>query len=1037
MKRKGVVKAFLLVLAVALLCTVSIVFGCAEKHEHTFSIEWTYDADNHWHAATCEHKDEKSDLAAHTWDSGIVTGEATCLKDGEKTYTCTVCGATKKETLTGNHDLEEVAGKSATCTEDGYKTYYQCKTCHQMFSDADGKTKIDSPETIPAGHTFSDEWSYDATNHWHAATCEHKDEKADVGAHDYSDSHVCTVCGKIEVLSVAEAKNCEPGESFILRGVVLGVGHPSKIELYLLDENSGVIMGIQGDALGISGKEGSVTVPQLGSFAIGDLVEIPVRIGKTSSDGVGDKEKLVAKYDGDGSDVSDMIIEHGKSAAIDKNSADIVTISDNDDFTSFLSDEITRKSNYYKVVKISGTVYAAPNNGNKDANFMLSFNSAHNGTGASGNKNYFFVDGLSVAIKESVVNANIGIGFAKSAFGLSSYSGGRNYAFTGDIYAIYAGGATSTHQFVVVSADSIIHAAVPSTCITQGTVSYYVAADGYHSPDGTALSDIKAPLGAHKLGELVAAKQPDCQHTGNIAYYKCSVCGSYFDENKKSVDADDISIPIGDHKFVDGKCVVCGQPEGVAAMIGEDVYSTLEAAVQAVENDQTIVLAENIVLEETLKISDGKTFTIALSGYQISAAGNIETMILVESGNLRVEDGTIQGYGEVFRIDGRKNAAGLIVSDDVNIISQNGCCIYICGTASLISEGRIVSHSQTYAAITGSGLEENYGTAITIKGGEVTSENCGAIYHPQEGTLIIEDGNISGYEFAIGMHAGSLGINGGVLAATAKEFITSPNADGSTVCGAAVSVSRLVTNKDITVVISDGILRGPVALYEDDLQDGDGHGVNISISGGRFEGEICVKHCTSFISGGAYTESPSRSYIADNYIVYLTVDEEYSVISAKYLIDYTYKDGDTALANGGSAVMYEAEAGSWYRSGSGASATMKDGTISIVTENGIGSSDYMLRWVAFNPDSPAERYYGSFKLVYTITNNTDGTLQYSANVNGETTPTHATLASGESVVAEWDMTTVDNEDFINLKFKKSGAGSIVVSNIIIIPVEAE
>ena len=35
--------------------------GC----EHTFSADWSTDATNHWHAATCEHTEEKSELAAH------------------------------------------------------------------------------------------------------------------------------------------------------------------------------------------------------------------------------------------------------------------------------------------------------------------------------------------------------------------------------------------------------------------------------------------------------------------------------------------------------------------------------------------------------------------------------------------------------------------------------------------------------------------------------------------------------------------------------------------------------------------------------------------------------------------------------------------------------------------------------------------------------------------------------------------------------------------------------------------------------------
>ena len=43
-------------------------------------------------------------------------------------------------------------------------------------------------------HTFATEWKSDATNHWHAATCEHTDEVADKAAHTFS-GEKCTVCG--------------------------------------------------------------------------------------------------------------------------------------------------------------------------------------------------------------------------------------------------------------------------------------------------------------------------------------------------------------------------------------------------------------------------------------------------------------------------------------------------------------------------------------------------------------------------------------------------------------------------------------------------------------------------------------------------------------------------------------------------------------------------------------------------------------------------------------------------------------------------
>ncbi len=41
-------------------------FASCTGHTHTFASEWSSDAENHWHAANCEHTSEKSDLAAHT-----------------------------------------------------------------------------------------------------------------------------------------------------------------------------------------------------------------------------------------------------------------------------------------------------------------------------------------------------------------------------------------------------------------------------------------------------------------------------------------------------------------------------------------------------------------------------------------------------------------------------------------------------------------------------------------------------------------------------------------------------------------------------------------------------------------------------------------------------------------------------------------------------------------------------------------------------------------------------------------------------------
>ena len=66
---------------------------------HSFSDAWTHDATHHWHAATCEHTAEVSGKATHDWDNGVVTKEATTAEEGVMTFTCTVCEATRTESI--------------------------------------------------------------------------------------------------------------------------------------------------------------------------------------------------------------------------------------------------------------------------------------------------------------------------------------------------------------------------------------------------------------------------------------------------------------------------------------------------------------------------------------------------------------------------------------------------------------------------------------------------------------------------------------------------------------------------------------------------------------------------------------------------------------------------------------------------------------------------------------------------------------------------------------------------------------------------
>lgn len=62
------------------------------EHEHTYSSEYFYDSENHWHVATCEHTEQRRGVEAHSFGEFIVVQEATITSDGLKTRTCSVCG---------------------------------------------------------------------------------------------------------------------------------------------------------------------------------------------------------------------------------------------------------------------------------------------------------------------------------------------------------------------------------------------------------------------------------------------------------------------------------------------------------------------------------------------------------------------------------------------------------------------------------------------------------------------------------------------------------------------------------------------------------------------------------------------------------------------------------------------------------------------------------------------------------------------------------------------------------------------------------
>ena len=222
------------------------------------AMSWTLDADGKWQGYTvsdkgaCTHTDydttertvpatcgeagrvdticsncgevvatrELPPTGAHDWDDGTVTTAPTETTPGVRTFTCTVCGDIREETIpaTGTHDYQFTKTVAPTCTDGGYDLY-TCSGCgateRRNLTDAaghkwDGGTVTTAPtETTPGVRTFTcTVCSQTRTEAIHAT-----------GAHDYQftknvaptctdggyDLYTCSGCGATERRNLTDA----------------------------------------------------------------------------------------------------------------------------------------------------------------------------------------------------------------------------------------------------------------------------------------------------------------------------------------------------------------------------------------------------------------------------------------------------------------------------------------------------------------------------------------------------------------------------------------------------------------------------------------------------------------------------------------------------------------------------------------------------------------------------------------------------------------------------------------------------------------
>ena len=334
--------------------------------------------------------------------------------------------------------------------------------------------------------------------------------------------------------------------------------------------------------------------------------------------------------------------------------------------------------------------------------------------------------------------------------------------------------------------------------------------------------------------------------------------------------------------------------------------------------DVTVKLADDVALDTRYSIK--AKVTLDLAGHAITIGDTVEAksglFVVDNNGDLTIEDSSAAKAGTIDVTTDRKYTgtdypaiwAAVIVYPDSGY------------PAKLTVNGGTLK--APYYPISGSGnCTDADCTTITINGGKLESTDGLAIYHPQNGKLVINDGELLGQETAIEMRAGTLTVNGGVFTATNTPTQTQPNGSGTTTDGAAIAVCQHSTKLRTEVTINGGTFNGFSALYEHNAQNNsaeDLQKVVLSVTGGTFNtingGAVAVYSAdkTGFITGGTFSSDPS-DYVESNgtnNIVKRSGSEgsyTYTVIAKKNLTDGVYMSDPTGSVASGYVVSQSGE----------------------------------------------------------------------------------------------------------------------------------
>lgn len=345
------------------------------------------------------------------------------------------------------------------------------------------------------------------------------------------------------------------------------------------------------------------------------------------------------------------------------------------------------------------------------------------------------------------------------------------------------------------------------------------------------------------------------------------------------------------------------------AQVGETKYATLQEAADAATAGQTVTLIHDVDMTPLngnrilrgIEIGEGKDVVLDMNGHSILGVNANGGNIQVTSGKLTLKDSKENSTGRIYtetpysvRGSSFFYSTPIVNVTDGEFVMESGHIYTVIpektadngqygvgawGSSKVTINGGTIESG--WYAIAGNG-NETKSTTITINGGTLVSTSDYAIYHPQSGTLTINDGAVVyGAAGAIAMKRGNLVVNGGTM--TSKGIGDTGNwGDGTGNLGNA-ALNFCAPYGDVKATITGGTITAEGDAVLIDAQPTEGKEVSLAISGGTFSSDVS-KYCAA---GFTATPNPDGTYgitnVGDGVLV--VYDKSYAQVNASGTVD--------------------------------------------------------------------------------------------------------------------------------------------------------